>query len=254
MPGALDGVRVLEFSMIVAGPVCGLTLADLGADVVKVEPPGGEPHRRNRSVVPGESKLFQNFNRGKRGLVVDLHTERGRELIYRLIPNFDVAVGSLSGFGPVPYKPQLKFTSRTQDVNLASGWEMKLIQAEAVLRGAEGGALQDAVDLINEVRTRNVSDNDGQPLAGVTAADATEAWTHLKRERRIELWLEGRAAPDERRWDDAGAPGTLDIPNWEDPSHPGYTTLFVENPRGNLCFDIPESERDRNPNIPSSGG
>ena len=92
MPGALDGVRVLEFSMIVAGPVCGLTLADLGADVVKVEPPGGEPHRRNRSVVPGESKLFQNFNRGKRGLVVDLQTERGRELIYRLMPNFDVAV------------------------------------------------------------------------------------------------------------------------------------------------------------------
>ncbi len=168
-------------------------------------------------------------------------------------PNFDVAVGSLSGFGPVPYKPQLKFTSRTDDVNLASGWEMKLIRAEAVLRGAAGGALQDAVDLINEVRTRNVSDNDGLPLAAVAAADATEAWTHLKRERRIELWLEGRAAPDERRWNDTSAPGALDIPNWEDPSHPGYTPLFVDNPRGNLCFDIPESERDRNPNVPSSG-
>jgi len=168
-------------------------------------------------------------------------------------PNFAVAVGSLSGYGPVPYKPQRKFTSRTQDVDLASGWEMKLIQAEAVLRGAAGGAYQDAVDLINEVRTRNLSDKDGLPLAGVTAASAAEAWTHLKRERRIELWLEGRAAPDERRWDATSAPGTLDIPDWENPSHPGYTTLFVDNPRGPFCFDIPESERDRNPNVPAVG-
>ena len=76
--GALDGIRVLEFSVVVAGPVCGVILGDLGADVVKVEPPGGEPHRRNRAVVPNEGKLFQNFNRGKRSLVVDLGREEGR--------------------------------------------------------------------------------------------------------------------------------------------------------------------------------
>ena len=91
-PGALDGIRVLEFSVVVAGPVCGLILADLGADVVKVEPPGGEPHRRNRAVVPNEGKLFQNFNRGKRSLVVDLRRAGGRELVHRLVPQADVAV------------------------------------------------------------------------------------------------------------------------------------------------------------------
>jgi hypothetical protein len=169
-------------------------------------------------------------------------------------PNFAVAVGSLSGFGQVPYAPQRKFTSRTQDVNLASGWEMKLIQAEAILRGAGSGAFADALALINEVRTRNISDNDDLPLPALTAADATETWTHLKRERRVELWLEGRAAPDERRWATTSAPGTLDIPTWENPSDPGYTSLFVEYPRENLCFDIPESERSRNPNVPSTGG
>jgi hypothetical protein len=168
-------------------------------------------------------------------------------------PNFDVAVGSLSGFGQVPYKPQQKFTSRTQDVNLSSGWEMKLIQAEAILRGAGSGNFADAMALVNEVHTRNISDKDGNPLAPLTAASADEAWTHVKRQRRIELWLEGRSAPDERRWTATNAPGTLDIPDWENPANPGYTPLFVDYPRGPLCFDVPQSERDRNPNIPAAG-
>jgi hypothetical protein len=168
-------------------------------------------------------------------------------------PNFAVAVGSLSGYGQVPYKPQRKFTSRTQDVNLASGWEMKLVQAEAILRGAGSGDFNDAMDLINEVHTRNISDNDALPLPALTAASDTEAWTHLKRERRIELWLEGRSAGDERRWTDTNAPGTLDIPDWENPAHPGYTSLFEQYPRERLCFDVPDSERDRNPNVPAVG-
>lgn len=92
MPGALDGVRVLEFSLIVAGPMCGAVLADMGADVIKVEPPGGEPQRKNRSVVPTESKFFQAFNRGKRDLVVDVSTPEGREIIHRLIPTVDVVL------------------------------------------------------------------------------------------------------------------------------------------------------------------
>ncbi len=168
-------------------------------------------------------------------------------------PNFDVAVGSLSGYGQVPYRPQLKHTSRTDDVNLASGWEMKLVQAEAILRGAGSGDFNEALALINEVRTRNISDNDGNPLPPLTAASADDVWTHLKAERRVELWLEGRAAPDERRWADSGAPGDLILPDWTNPSHPGYTPLFTDNPRTRLCFDIPESERDRNPNVPAVG-
>src|SRR5262245_20620078 len=92
MPGALEGIRVLEFSLIVAGPMCGAVLADMGAEVRKVEPPGREPQRKNRSVVPGESKFFQAFNRGKRDLVVDVAKPEGREIIHRLMPTIDVVI------------------------------------------------------------------------------------------------------------------------------------------------------------------
>ena len=88
--GPLNGIRVLEFSQIVAAPVCGINLSDLGADVIKIEPPGGEQTRRSGSVVPGESKGFQALNRGKRSLVVDLHDPRGRSVIHRLTPDIDV--------------------------------------------------------------------------------------------------------------------------------------------------------------------
>ena len=90
--GPLHGVRVLEFSQIVAGPVAGLNLADLGADVIKVEPIAGDSHRFAGTTVPGESKMYQGNNRGKRGLVIDLHDARGRDLIYRLAPTVDVVL------------------------------------------------------------------------------------------------------------------------------------------------------------------
>ena len=89
-PGPLHGVRVLEFSLIVAGPFAGVVLSDLGADVVKIEPPGGEDYRASGAVVPHEGKRFQSLNRGKRALQVDLQDERGRALIQRMVPDFDV--------------------------------------------------------------------------------------------------------------------------------------------------------------------
>ncbi|MGE3961507.1 MAG: CaiB/BaiF CoA transferase family protein [Dehalococcoidia bacterium] len=92
MPGVLSGIRVLEFSQIVAAPVAGVNLSDFGADVVKVEPPEGEQTRRTGSVVPGESKGFQALNRGKRSLVIDLHDERGQAVLRRLIPQTDVVL------------------------------------------------------------------------------------------------------------------------------------------------------------------
>jgi hypothetical protein len=176
-------------------------------------------------------------------------------------PAVPVAVGSLSGFGPVPYREQSKFTFGSQPFQLADYWEMQLIQAEAILRGAGGGDFNDAVALINDVRTRT-----GVEMAPVTAANAQEAWGHLMTERRIELWIEGRNAADERRWTrtppfaGADVQALLNIPDWDNPADPGYTPLFVDNPRGldgagpaELCYDIPSAERDRNPNVPASG-
>jgi hypothetical protein len=183
----------------------------------------------------------------------DYYTETGDPRVaWGVDPDFAVAVGSLSGFpgGQVPYNPQRKYTTRTDDINLASGWEMRLIEAEAKL---SSGDWEGAMTLINRVRTRNVSDLTGAPLEPWVASSAEEAWTFLKRERYIELWLEGRRLGDERRWMADNIPGSLDTPTWEDASHPGHTNLFLQNPRS-FCFDIPESERDRNPNVPASGG
>ena len=92
MGGALDGIKVFEVTQILAGPFCGLNLADLGADVIKVEPPGGDGTRVSAAFAPGESKFYHALNRGKRSLVIDLAHDRGRELVHRIIPRFDVFV------------------------------------------------------------------------------------------------------------------------------------------------------------------
>ena len=89
--GPLHGVRVLEFSQIIAGPLAGSLLSDLGADVVKVEPPGGAG-RAPVGAPPAMSRMFQFLNRGKRSLVVDLSDPAGRALIHRMIPAFDVVI------------------------------------------------------------------------------------------------------------------------------------------------------------------
>jgi len=90
MPGPLDGVRVLEITQIVAGPYCGVNLADLGADVVKIESPEGDGVRRTGQFFPGESKFFHTLNRGKRGIVLDLRRPEVQQLVHELIPQFDV--------------------------------------------------------------------------------------------------------------------------------------------------------------------
>ena len=90
--GALEGVRILEFSQIVAGPFAGVVLSDFGADVVKVEPLEGESYRASGAIVPGEGKRFQSLNRGKRSFAIDLQTPEGQALIHRIIPHFDVVL------------------------------------------------------------------------------------------------------------------------------------------------------------------
>lgn len=90
--GPLAGIRILEFSQIVAGPFAGVALSDFGADVVKVEPLEGESRRNSAAVVPNEGKYFQSLNRGKRSLTVDLSRPEGRAVIHRLVPSFDVVL------------------------------------------------------------------------------------------------------------------------------------------------------------------
>lgn len=88
--GALDGVRVVDLTRYVAGPFCTLTLSDAGADVVKIEPPGGDDIREFPSTLEGGSRLFLGLNRGKRSIGIDLKKPEGREIALRLAAEADV--------------------------------------------------------------------------------------------------------------------------------------------------------------------
>jgi len=83
----LDGVRVVEFTHMVMGPTCGMILADLGAEVIKVEPPGGDKTRDLPGLGIG---FFRSFNRNKKSVVIDLHTEEGLASAVELIGQCDV--------------------------------------------------------------------------------------------------------------------------------------------------------------------
>lgn len=123
--GPLHGLVVCDLSTVLAGPYCTMLLADLGADVIKVEPPGGDPTRlygppyagrpvagqtytegdpRGRAAYHGESAYYLSINRNKRGMVLDLHTQEGRDVLRRLLARSDVLVenfrpGALGGMG-----------------------------------------------------------------------------------------------------------------------------------------------------------
>src|SRR6266404_8115128 len=85
----LAGIRVLEFGHTVMGPSCSLVLADLGADVIKVEPPEGD---RTRANVGFGSALFPVFNRNKRSIAIDIKTDAGKAVVHQVIAGADVLI------------------------------------------------------------------------------------------------------------------------------------------------------------------
>ena len=131
----------------------------------------------------------------------------------------DAAVGNL---GRVRWYFQTKYPGQTAPINLATGWEMRLIEAEAKL------VANDVTGAMTSLNAHRVA----LGLAPWTAANATEAWTALKRERGIELWLEARRLGDFRRWAALNRPGTSD-----------------DMTGRALCFATPLSEKETNPNF-----
>jgi len=91
-PGCLDGIRVLELARFQAGPRGGMLLSDLGAEVVKIEPPGGEETRRHPPMVRGQSVYFSVYNRGKKSVCLDLRSARGKEVFAALVPKADIVL------------------------------------------------------------------------------------------------------------------------------------------------------------------
>src|SRR5262245_66435291 len=102
--GALAGLRVLDATQVMAGPFCALLLADLGADVVKIEPPAGDSTRQMPGAVGSDSPSFNAVNRGKRSVVLNLKVKEGREIFLRLAGASDILIenyrpGVMTAFG-----------------------------------------------------------------------------------------------------------------------------------------------------------
>jgi crotonobetainyl-CoA:carnitine CoA-transferase CaiB-like acyl-CoA transferase len=101
---ALEGIRVLDVTQVMAGPFCAMQLCDMGADVIKVEPPGGDSTRLMAGAAGTDSPGFNAVNRGKRGIVLDLKSEPAQTVFRRLLRRTDVLIenyrpGVMRAFG-----------------------------------------------------------------------------------------------------------------------------------------------------------
>jgi hypothetical protein len=156
-------------------------------------------------------------------------------------PRVPITITTLQGdaaincCGKVPFYPEAKYTNSASPIRLAGGREMRLIEAEIALRG---GDVPGAVASMNLVRT---TANAGSTVSATTS---DEAWTLLKRERGIELWLESRRLGDMRRWKADNTPGTLDPLE-----QPGAASHLTQQ---DLCFPISTAEVQTNPNLQGS--
>ena len=162
------------------------------------------------------------------------------------IPNGDAAVDGES----IPWYFQLKHDNREAPIRLSSSQEMRLIMAEDAL--VNNSDIDAALTPINRIRQDIVvNDETGETLAAVAASTPEEAWTVLKRERGIELWLEGRRLGDVRRWEEAGRPGAYnfwEIHDWKGPDDGSGANTRPFDSR-DLSFPIAQDEIDTNPNV-----
>jgi len=167
----LEGVRVVEYAQYVAGPLCGVLLADLGADVVKVEPPRGDAYRYVMPIGEGMGRYFLPLNRGKRSVVLDLKTAEGRRASERLLGSAEVILHNF------PLERAARF---------GLGWEHVHASHPAVVLGVvtsfgSSGPLagEPAYDLIAQARagllTAHASPGDRVPVraGGIPMADVT---------------------------------------------------------------------------------
>ncbi|MEX1006614.1 MAG: CoA transferase [Acidimicrobiia bacterium] len=183
MPGPLDGVRVLDLSQVVSGPICARVLSDLGADVVKVEPPEGDVIRTLEPRVGDEpvSVYFTWANAGKRSVSIDVRAPRGNDLVRELAATSDVVLenfrpGVLEKFGLdadtlLARRPTLVYCS-INGWGFANSWSQR--RAYAAMVQAEVGRVE------LDARLRNAPPEqsphvDGDITPGLLAASAVVA-------------------------------------------------------------------------------
>ena len=129
MSQSLEGLRVLDVTQVMAGPYCAMMLADLGASVIKVEPPGGDSTRQMPGASGSDSPSFNAVNRGKRSIVLNLKTAEAREVFARLAQSSDIVIEN--------YRPGV-MTSLGLDYRALSGANPRLIYASISGYGQTG--------------------------------------------------------------------------------------------------------------------
>lgn len=166
----LSGIRVLDFTQVMAGPFCTMLLADMGADIIKVEPPGhGDQTRGSMGFrMKGDDSLgFINLNRNKRSITVDLKTEGGKEIINKLVAQSDIVVEN--------FRPGV-MAKLGLDYETLSARHPELIYASISGFGQSGPwAMRPGYDLMAQAMSGVMSvtgEEDGPPLkAGVPVGD-----------------------------------------------------------------------------------
>ena len=95
--GALSGIKVIDLTRVLSGPFCTMLLADMGAEVIKIEPPKGDNVRNQGDMVDGYSSYFAQFNRNKKSVILDLYKDTEKEILKSLISEADVVVENFKG-------------------------------------------------------------------------------------------------------------------------------------------------------------
>ncbi len=233
---ARAGVRV--FMQDWSGAVSDASQVPLGFSY-SVRADISDPNTRNHIHYSNANNPYRDYTKFKTWFG-QYYDETGDPRIpWRTDENFPLGNATLQGFGAVPWSFTAKYSRLDDPIPLADGREMVLIMAEADL---VGGQWESAMDRINSLRSSVTSEFTGEPLEPWVANSITEAWTFLKRERGIELWLEGRRLGDFRRWQENGTPGVVDWPDYT-----GLSPLFELG--NDVCFPIPSDEIDTNPNF-----
>jgi crotonobetainyl-CoA:carnitine CoA-transferase CaiB-like acyl-CoA transferase len=167
----LAGIRVVEYAQYVAGPLCGVLLADLGAEVVKVEPPRGDAYRYVMPLADGVGRYFVPLNRGKRSVVVDLKSEQGKRDSEGLLASADVVLHNF------PLARAERFGLGWKAVHAA---RPRLVVGAVSSFGRSGPLARDpAFDLVAQARagllTSHASRGDRVPVraGGIPMADLT---------------------------------------------------------------------------------
>lgn len=173
--GKLSGIKVVDLTQFLPGPMLTLMMADQGAEVIKVEPPAGDPARSQAPFEAGQSVWFRNLNRGKKSVVIDLKQDAGRNTLWTLLENADVFV---EGFRP-GVMARLGF-----DYDAVAARNPRIVYCSISAFGQKGSIAQHpAHDLAVQAMTGFLAVNDGTNgipvVPGAPSADMAAGLTAL---------------------------------------------------------------------------